>query len=432
MRTFHLLQTIPTLDQCYIKFSPLHVLFGISMDLENRSEFDDTTTYDTSFKVLDAYDYTSITTIDVKRNIYDLCVNRDGSQIALVENQPSYDTKPETFVRIYAVGVKRHENEEEVRSLSQGCYINDPIAINLMANDNRNQGAAMGATRRHNALLGDRGIGGGGFGDVGADGIYNISGVGGGTFVSITQPQNSSDLLFFGRVMPDHHPSFHQPRNSHRRHINFQSPNSVSFENHHYHNSQQRLQQLQLLQQHHRYYQQQLREVQQHLARQEQTVAELFNSNSDVSNDVRQVVTHESLPLPQHNRGYLNANNLSLVRHGGRNLTAYQAGHGHPVPPQTSSGQADTTTTASTIAAAINALFEMNEEQEDILHGIGVSLNTLFCLQEEDEAPEDSDVDHSDSDSSSESKTRKYHPFSLLSILIIFHFFSFLICNVRW
>lgn len=92
------------------------VLYGISIDLENRSDFDDTNTYETSFKVLDAYDYSSISTIDVKRNIYDLSVSRNGSQIALVENQPSYDTKPETFIKIYAVGVKRHEHEEEVRA----------------------------------------------------------------------------------------------------------------------------------------------------------------------------------------------------------------------------------------------------------------------------------------------------------------------------
>uniref|UniRef100_A0A1B0FDI7 Uncharacterized protein n=1 Tax=Glossina morsitans morsitans TaxID=37546 RepID=A0A1B0FDI7_GLOMM len=115
LRTFHLLQTIPVLDQCYIKFSPMHVLYGISLEVENRNEFDDSNTYETSFKVLDAYDYSSISTIDVKRNIYDLSVSGNGSLIALVENQPSYDTKPETFVKIYAVGMKKHEHEEEVR-----------------------------------------------------------------------------------------------------------------------------------------------------------------------------------------------------------------------------------------------------------------------------------------------------------------------------
>lgn len=93
----------------------MHVLYGISLEVENRNEFDDSNTYETSFKVLDAYDYSSISTIDVKRNIYDLSVSGNGSLIALVENQPSYDTKPETFVKIYAVGMKKHEHEEEVR-----------------------------------------------------------------------------------------------------------------------------------------------------------------------------------------------------------------------------------------------------------------------------------------------------------------------------
>ncbi|XP_055838822.1 protein mahjong isoform X1 [Episyrphus balteatus] len=113
LRTFHLLQTVPVLDQCLIKFSPMNVLYGISLDIDNRVDFDDTTNYDTSFKVLDSYDYSSITTVDVKKHIYDLSVNCNGSIIALVENQPAYDSKQETFVKLYAVGMKKNEQQEE-------------------------------------------------------------------------------------------------------------------------------------------------------------------------------------------------------------------------------------------------------------------------------------------------------------------------------
>lgn len=114
LRTFHLLQTVPVLDQCLIKFSPMNVIFGISLDIETRMDMDMTNNYDTSFKVLDAFDYSSITTIDVKKNIYDLSVNKNGSYIALVENHSAYDSIQETFLKIYAVGARKTEEQEEV------------------------------------------------------------------------------------------------------------------------------------------------------------------------------------------------------------------------------------------------------------------------------------------------------------------------------
>lgn len=90
----------------------MNVIFGIS--LENETRLDDTNSYDTSYKVLDAFDYSSITTIDVKKNIYDLSVNVNGSYIALVENQSAYDSIQETFLKVYAVGAIKAEDQEEV------------------------------------------------------------------------------------------------------------------------------------------------------------------------------------------------------------------------------------------------------------------------------------------------------------------------------
>lgn len=61
LRTFHLLRTVPVLDQCHVFFSPQNVIYGISLDQENRMDYDQSSyTYESSFKTLDAYDYASI------------------------------------------------------------------------------------------------------------------------------------------------------------------------------------------------------------------------------------------------------------------------------------------------------------------------------------------------------------------------------------
>ncbi|XP_050080001.1 protein mahjong [Anopheles maculipalpis] len=121
LRTFHLLRTVPSLDQTHVKFSSQNVMYGITLDKED-SEVAEVAAYQTSFKVLDSYDYSSIATIDVKRNISDLAVNRYGSQIAVVENQGGYNSLQESVVRIYSVGRKRNtgddqdEDEEEMEN----------------------------------------------------------------------------------------------------------------------------------------------------------------------------------------------------------------------------------------------------------------------------------------------------------------------------
>lgn len=52
----------------------------------------------------------------MKRNIHDLSINKYGSQIAIVENlglQSDYESVEETAVRIYSVGRRKDEAEEE-------------------------------------------------------------------------------------------------------------------------------------------------------------------------------------------------------------------------------------------------------------------------------------------------------------------------------
>lgn len=58
MRTFHLLRTVPALNQCTVRFSGINNVIYASV-LEQELD-DEDLKYDTSFKTLDAIDYSSI------------------------------------------------------------------------------------------------------------------------------------------------------------------------------------------------------------------------------------------------------------------------------------------------------------------------------------------------------------------------------------
>ncbi|XP_063371283.1 protein mahjong [Cydia amplana] len=143
LRTFHLLRTVPTLDKSEVIFNPsVSALYAVcsDQDSEERSQFD------TSFKTLDPFDYSSIATIDVKRNIYALSVNRWGTQISVVENMGDFDQMQESAVKIYDVGRKRdhdddaeEEDEEEMAGGSENddnsdSGSGDDEASNLLRN----------------------------------------------------------------------------------------------------------------------------------------------------------------------------------------------------------------------------------------------------------------------------------------------------------
>lgn len=116
LRTFHLLRTVPSLDQCQLAFSPLDTIYAISSEVENSVDMDNYSSFESSFKTLDSTDYASISTVDVKRHIYDLCVNKNGLHIAIVENQGGFDSVQESVVRLYAVGSKKSTEDEMVRT----------------------------------------------------------------------------------------------------------------------------------------------------------------------------------------------------------------------------------------------------------------------------------------------------------------------------
>ncbi|XP_026725616.1 protein mahjong isoform X2 [Trichoplusia ni] len=145
LRTFHLLRTVPTLDKSEVLFNPsCTALYAVcsDQDSEERNQFD------TSFKTLDPYDYSSIATIDVKRNIYALGVSRYGTQISVVENMGDFEQMQESCVKVYDVGRKRdhdddaeEDEEEELAGGSEnddgsdsGSEADDDLASSLLRN----------------------------------------------------------------------------------------------------------------------------------------------------------------------------------------------------------------------------------------------------------------------------------------------------------
>ncbi|CAG9864733.1 unnamed protein product [Phyllotreta striolata] len=111
IRTFHLLRTVPVLNQCSVVFSPVNTaIYAFSLEQEMD---DGDSTFDTSFKTVDANDYSSISTFDVKKSIYDLSCNRYDTQIAIVENQGMYNSIQESVLRVYDVGRQRDDEDEQ-------------------------------------------------------------------------------------------------------------------------------------------------------------------------------------------------------------------------------------------------------------------------------------------------------------------------------
>ncbi|XP_055715205.1 protein mahjong isoform X2 [Phlebotomus papatasi] len=139
LRTFHLLRTVPILDQCQTIFSPQNVIYAISVEQDTNLE--DNYGFESSFKTLDSYDYTSIATVDVKRNIHDLVVNKYGSTIAVVENNGDYDSVEQSVIRLYNVGRKKNvedevEDEDDESEGSEDGTISDTESVEALLRDN--------------------------------------------------------------------------------------------------------------------------------------------------------------------------------------------------------------------------------------------------------------------------------------------------------
>lgn len=114
LRTFRLLHTVPALDQCYVTFNGAgDVLYGAVL-----TEDDDESAriFSSSFRTFHSSDYSSIATIDIKRNIFDVKPDESDYYLAVVENQGARDTtvsSSESVCRLYEVGRQREEDDDE-------------------------------------------------------------------------------------------------------------------------------------------------------------------------------------------------------------------------------------------------------------------------------------------------------------------------------
>ncbi|XP_066939041.1 DDB1- and CUL4-associated factor 1 isoform X1 [Macrobrachium rosenbergii] len=112
LRTFHLLKTVPVLNLCDIVFNHTNdVIFGITVgDLIDESQEN---AFETSFKTVDAADYSSIATVDVRRVVSSLAINQTDTQVAVVETESTnQDLTEDAVVRLYEIGMTRQEDDE--------------------------------------------------------------------------------------------------------------------------------------------------------------------------------------------------------------------------------------------------------------------------------------------------------------------------------
>jgi HIV-1 Vpr-binding protein len=112
VRTFKLLKTVRAADQSWLTFTnDGNVIYGIKSSRETTDGFK---TGDTSFVTLDAGDYSSIGTIELKRSILSLATSPNDLQIALVENHGAGDSTSDSCIRYYEVGRSRYGEDEQV------------------------------------------------------------------------------------------------------------------------------------------------------------------------------------------------------------------------------------------------------------------------------------------------------------------------------
>lgn len=116
IRTFHLLQTVPDLDQSKIVFnSNATVMYGVKFEAEDEELTDGTKCpFGSSFRTFDATDYKPIATIDVKKNIYDIATDPMDMYLAVLEHQGNQeDFSGESVCRLYEVGRPKKADGEE-------------------------------------------------------------------------------------------------------------------------------------------------------------------------------------------------------------------------------------------------------------------------------------------------------------------------------
>uniref|UniRef100_A0A8C4R3X2 DDB1- and CUL4-associated factor 1 n=1 Tax=Eptatretus burgeri TaxID=7764 RepID=A0A8C4R3X2_EPTBU len=118
IRTFHLLHTVPALDQCRLVFNHSgSTIYGAMLQPDDEDDIREEqvkSPFGSSFRTFDAIDYKPIATVDVKKNIFDLCTDTKDCYLAVIENQQGLDSLPmDSVCRLYEVGRQRLAEEEE-------------------------------------------------------------------------------------------------------------------------------------------------------------------------------------------------------------------------------------------------------------------------------------------------------------------------------
>ena len=116
LRTFRLLHTVPGLDKCQIRFNhAADVIFGAIQQMDDETDLEEETIkspFGSAFRTFDGTDYSAIATIDVKKNIFDLCSDASDCYLAVVENVKSEEAlSEESYCHLYAIGRTRGSKE---------------------------------------------------------------------------------------------------------------------------------------------------------------------------------------------------------------------------------------------------------------------------------------------------------------------------------
>lgn len=113
LRTFHLLRTVPALDQCRLVFnSNAAIIYGAMLqdnDEDDAMSQQMKSPFGSSFRTFDATDYKPIATVDVKRNIFDMCTDSKDYYLAVIENKDGLSL--DTVCRLYEVGRQKLAEE---------------------------------------------------------------------------------------------------------------------------------------------------------------------------------------------------------------------------------------------------------------------------------------------------------------------------------
>jgi hypothetical protein len=69
--------------------------------------------------------------VEVKKNIYDLSLNRYDTILGVVENTGVYDGVDESTVRLYDVG-RRRDDDDDVVSFRRSCVVYLALTMRLL------------------------------------------------------------------------------------------------------------------------------------------------------------------------------------------------------------------------------------------------------------------------------------------------------------